>query len=224
MRKNINAIIRWGAVWGLVEATLGYILHSIPLSVGWFFWFPLAFYFMHKVYKQTNSLSSMFFTSAIAASIKLINFLLPTRIDRVVNPVVSILLEGLTVFAVYKLIENRKSFFRLRYIEALTVSVGWRVLYIIYILLMPRFFFDLSPLRAVNPLLKFLVLESITNSLIIYAYIKITERADRGVGEEEAVSWNKLKQLGDLVDMNAVLGTSFSFLMLALAVFVQWAL
>lgn len=154
MKRNASVIIFWGAVWGLVEATLGYVLHSFSLSVGWFFWFPLAFYFMDRVYRYTNSLSSVLYTSTIAAAIKLIDFLLPTGIDRIVNPAVSILLEGLAVFVVFKIIEHRQDFFRFKYLEALAVSIGWRMLYIGYILLMPVFFFNVSPLRAVNPFVK----------------------------------------------------------------------
>lgn len=116
MERNITTIIFWGATWGLVEATLGYVLHSVLLSVGWFFWFPLAFFFMNRVFKRTGSLVSILYTSSIAAGIKLVNFLLPTRIDRVINPAVSILLEGLMVFAVFAIVEYKKDFFRFKYL------------------------------------------------------------------------------------------------------------
>jgi hypothetical protein len=224
MKINISAIILWGAVWGLVEATLGYVLHSFSLSVGWLFWFPLAFCFMDKVYRQTNSLISILYTSVIAAAVKLIDFLLPTSIDRIINPAVSIILEGLVVFAAFKIIERKQYFFRFKYLEALAASVGWRVLYIVYILLMPAFFFNASPLRAVNPFLKFFLLESIMNSLIIYAYIKIAERTNTRKEKAEQTKENKFKHIIAFVDTNIVFRTSLSFSMLALAFYVQWAL
>lgn len=225
MNKNISAIIFWGAVWGLVEATLGYVLHLFSISIGWLFWFPLAFYFMNKVYKRTNSITSILFTSFVAASIKLVDFLLPTRIDKIVNPAVSILLEGLIVFALFKVIEYKKDFFRFKYLETIAVSIGWRVLYVVYILLMPAAFFNISPLRAIDPFLRFFILESIMNSFIIFAYIKIIERIN-----ERKVKYEQVKEEGwfnhatSLMKTNIAFKTSVSFSMLALAVYVQWVL
>ncbi len=213
MNKNIGVIIFWGGVWGLVEATLGYILHQFSLSIGWLLWFPLAFYFMNKVYKRTKSPGSILCVSFTAALIKLIDFLLPTRIDRIINPAVSILLEGLIVFVIFKVIEQKNDFFRFKYLEILAASIGWRLLYIAYILLMPEYFFSISPLRAADPFLRFFILGSITNSFIIYAYIKITERIN-----EREVKEKQVKEVGWF--SRALL----SFSMLALAVYVQWAL
>ncbi len=224
MKRNVSAIIFWGAIWGLIEATLGYVLHSFSLSVGWFFWFPLAFYFMSRVYRQTNSTSSILLTSAIAAAIKLIDFLLPARIDRIINPAVSIILEGLVVFAAFKIIEHKQDFFRFRYMEAIAVSMGWRVLYIVYILLMPAFFFSVSPLRAVNSFMKFFFFESIMNSLIIYAYIKIAERTNKRKAEAGYRKDSKFKRVITLLDTNIVFRVSLSLSVLALALYVQWVL
>ena len=226
MGKKISAVIFWGAVWGLVEATLGYVLHSLSLSVGWFFWFPLAYFFMDRVYKQTGSSISVLCTAAIAAIIKLVDFLFPVRIDMVINPAVSILLEGLVVFAAIKISEHKQDFYRFRYLEALTVSVGWRVLYILYIFLMPAFYFNLSPLRAINPFMKFFLLESVMNSLIIYAYLKITERINnRNENVEQIVEQvdNRIfKRLIAYIDTHIALRISLSFSVLVLAFYVQW--
>lgn len=224
MKRNISVIIFWGAVWGLVEATLGYVLHSFSLSVGWFFWFPLAFFFMDKAFKQTGSLTSVLCTSVIAAVIKLVDFLLPTRIDKVINPAVSILLEGLVVFAAFKIIEHKQDFLRFRYLEALAVSAGWRVLYIVYILLMPAFFFNVSPLQVISSFMKFFLLESIMNSLIIYAYIKITERTNKRKEKAEQIEESKFNHIIAFMDTNTALRISLSFSVLALAFYVQWVL
>lgn len=224
MKRNISVVIFWGAIWGLVEATLGYVLHSFSFSVGWFFWFPLAFFFMERTFKRTGSLMSVLYTSAIAASIKLINFLLPTRIDKVINPAVSILLEGLTVFAVFFIIERKKDFFRFKYVEALTMSVGWRVLYCIYILLMPTFFFNLSPLRAIQPFMKFFILESITNSLIVYVYIKLIKRTGKRKEKAEQIGESKWKRVIAFLNANTAFRISLSLSVLALAFFAQWVL
>jgi hypothetical protein len=224
MKKNISAIVFYGAIWGLIEATLGYTLHAIPIKVGWFFWFPLAYLFLDRVYKKTNKLSSLLYTSSIAASIKLINLLLPTRIDKVINPAASILFEGLAVFAVFKVVEHKKDIFRSKYIEALVPSIGWRFLYVIYILLMPEFFFKLSPLRAVKPFLKFFVFDGIANSLIIYAYITIAERISikNKNSDYEKNKW--LNNIAEYMDTHMALKICISFSMLALALYAEWLL
>ena len=224
MKRNISVIIFWGAIWGLIEATLGYVLHSFSLSVGWLFWFPLSFYFMSRVYSQTQSLTSILFTSTIAAAIKLIDFLLPTRIDKIINPAVSILLEGLVVFAAFKIIEHKQDLFKFKYPEALAVSVGWRILYIIYILLMPAFYFNVSPLRAVYPFVKFFFLESIANSLIIYGCIKTTERTNKRKMEDKVTGNRKHKRIITFLETHIFFRTTLSFSVLALAFYVQWVL
>lgn len=224
MKKDlVSPIIFCGAIWGLIEATLGYVLHSIPLKVGWFFWFPLAFFFVEKAYKETGKLSSILYTAGVAASIKLINLLMPTRLDRVLNPAMSILLEGLVVFAAFALIERRKELAKFKYVEALSVSVGWRVLYLVYILLMPPFYFSVSPFRALEPFRKFFLTESLTNSVIIFAYLTIAERirarSEAKYGSEECTSWKPAFWV-----QNPLLRMSLSFFALALALFAQWVL
>jgi hypothetical protein len=105
VKKNISIIVFWGAVWGIAEATIGYLLHMVPVNIGWLFWFPMAVYFMRKAYLQSGELYSIIYVSAISAGIKLLNLLMPARIDMVINPAVSILLEGAVVYAGYKLME-----------------------------------------------------------------------------------------------------------------------
>jgi hypothetical protein len=217
MNKKIYTVIFWGAVWGLAEATLGYVLHMFSLNIGWLFWFPLAFFFMDRVYIQTKNPNSILWISFISASIKLIDFLLPTSIDRIINPTVSILLEGSIVFAVVKITEAKKDFFGYEFLKAFTASIGWRLLYIVYILFMPLFFYNISPLRAPDTLLWFLIFESIINSIIIYAYIKLKDMINRRKKEQEtnAVS---------LIKTNTVFNAALSLSLLALAIFAQLVL
>lgn len=213
MKKNINTIVFYGSLWGLVEATLGYVLHSFSLRVGWFFWFPLSFFFLSKVYKKTQKLSSILFTSFIASAIKLTNLLLPTRLDKVINPAVSIILEGLSIFILFKLVENRQKL-KLKAYDLLLVSIGWRVLYTIYILLMPPFFYNVSSLREPSLFANFLLFEGFTNSMIVFAYIKIEERIKK-------LNLNfKFK----LIDDNPIINTTISIITLAITILVQLVL
>jgi hypothetical protein len=224
MNKKIYTIIFWGAAWGLFEATLGYVLHMFSLSIGWLFWFPLAFFFMDNVYKRTRDPGSVLWISFIASSIKLIDFLLPASIDRIINPAVSILLEGLIVFAVIKITEFKKDFFRFKYIEAFSASIGWRMLYIIYILFMPSFFYNISPLREPDLFLRFFVSESIINSIIIYAYIKFSDRINGRDKEQDIKKTGRFDRAVSFIKTNTAFNAALSLSLMALAIYVQWVL
>lgn len=217
MKKYIISITFWGAIWGAVEATLGYVLHSFSLGIGWFFWFPLAFFFMDRVFKKTKSRLAVILTSVLAASIKLIDFLLPARVDRIINPAVSIVLEGLIVFLALLIIENRRNLLKNKYTQAIFVSIGWRALYVGYILLMPEAFFNISPLREMAPLLQFLVFESFINSLVIFTYIKLSERVN--IKKEGFVT-----NLSLYLNRNSIESSALSIFLLALALYLQWIL
>lgn len=83
--KNISIIIFWSSLWGIVEATLGYLLHKINFSFGGCIWFPLAFYFMDKIYRKTGNVQYILYGAIITSIIKLTNLFIEVRIDKVVN-------------------------------------------------------------------------------------------------------------------------------------------
>lgn len=216
MDKKVSSIIFWGAAWGLTEATLGYVLHAFDLKIGWLFWFPIAFVFLERVYRYSGSTGAVFYSATIASAIKLVDLLLPTRIDLVINPAVSILLEGLVVFAFLKVKEHNKKIAYFSLGQALTISVSWRILYGLYILLMPVSFFNVSPLKSSETMLRFFLLESTINSLVVYTYIKV-----KGVFCQKLVL-GSLSSLTNWVEKNEAFRTSISILMLLLAFICQW--
>lgn len=224
MGKNIATVVFWGAAWGLVEATLGYGLHSLSIGIGWLLWFPLAFYFMRMAYKQTGSPASILSVSAIAAAIKLVNLLLPARLDRVINPAASIILEGLALFAVVVITERQQGW-KEKCALATVASIGWRVLYTVYILFMPTFFFDVSPLSERGSYFQFLVVESLVNSAVIFSFMIIGERTSAKSKVERAQrELGTARRVPAFFEKRGVFRTALSFALLALAVFVQWAL
>jgi hypothetical protein len=176
------------------------------------------------VYRKTKKTYSVLFASLISASVKLIDLLLPARIDKIVNPAVSILLEGMIMFMVIKIAERNPSFFRNRLVKVFTISFGWRVLYTIYILLMPPLFFNLSSLRSSELFFKFLFIESVAGSLIIYAFIKCTDLIRVRIRAESGKEKGRLGRVVSVIRANDILMTAFSTILLALAVCVQFIL
>jgi hypothetical protein len=154
LKKHIWTIIFWGSLWGLTEATLGNALHIIPFKIGWPFWFPIAYLFMNKVYIQTENRITVLYTALIAASIKLIDLFMPIRIDYTLNPAVSIIIESLSMLAVWKLTDK----YNLKFDSALIFEINtcWRILYAAYVLFLPAYFIRSRLFQAHMLLLCFL--------------------------------------------------------------------
>ncbi|MFA6618185.1 MAG: hypothetical protein WCT23_03845 [Candidatus Neomarinimicrobiota bacterium] len=107
--KNLRIIILMGALWGICEATIGYGLHFLPYGFSGMFMFPIGMYFMYNAYKKTDNKNAILWVAVIAAMIKCIDFILPSRSPMsVINPATSILLESLVVFAFAKVYRSKR--------------------------------------------------------------------------------------------------------------------
>ncbi|NLL56330.1 MAG: hypothetical protein GX242_03850 [Clostridiales bacterium] len=166
--KILNKVFFWGALWGIFEATIGYLLHLLPINIGYLFWFPLAVFFMERAYKSTGKLYSVLLIAVFASIIKLTNLFTGIRIDKVINPAASIILEGLTVFLAYHFFNKLPT--QNKATKAAIISLSWRFLYIIYLLFIPEFMYSISALASRQKLIHFLLIESVFNFLFIYVY------------------------------------------------------
>lgn len=132
-RKNIPAIIFYGAIWGIIEASIGYLLHMLPISIfiSGTVLFPLVSYILYRAYKTTDSKSALLAIGIIAASIKAFDFFLPFNSPfKIVNPMISIVMEAMVVLFVITLIDKDDLTAKIK--AFLIASVGWRILYLSY--------------------------------------------------------------------------------------------
>ncbi len=166
MKKQIETVLFWGSLWGLEEATLGHVLHLLPFSIGWLFWFPLAYLFMFLAYQKTGNAGSVLWTAVIAASIKLIDLLLPIRIDKVINPTVSILLEGAAVFLLIKVLTPRIASTKYRSAIPFASSLLYQLFYMIYISIVPLFFTAIPAAAGVSAYLDY-GLHGLVNGILL---------------------------------------------------------
>lgn len=203
--RNLGRIIFWGALWGICEATIGHFLHIWALPIGWLIWFPLAYGIMGAAYRKSGKPATVFFIALTASTIKLVDLLNPVRVDYVINPAVSILLEGLTVFAFLKVSLARKESHSVGFWSIGIVCFLWRILYVIYISFLPSDLVKISPIAGVLPLARFLLLESIVNSLLIYGVFRLFSKRRPGI-EYDHFNPHPVLSLGVLL----------------MAVFVQW--
>lgn len=131
--KNLPTIIFFGSIWGIIEATLGYLLHLLPVSIyiSGTVLFPLVTLILYKAYKQTNSKSALLAIGGIAALIKAVDFFMPFGSPfKIINPIYSIIIESLLVLVVISVLDKDNLTSK---IKALAIaSIGWRVLYLAY--------------------------------------------------------------------------------------------
>jgi hypothetical protein len=176
MKKYLLLLVFWGAVWGICEATSGYALHLVAMALPGLpgaVMFPIGFFCMRKAQKTTGKATAPFYVATIASAIKLVDFLMPGYdMIRVVNPALSILLEGLAVTAVYVLLGVPGSV--PGYSQVLGMGLLWRVLFAGYLFLISLFGLPAALVTSgAIPLLRFVLLESFFNSLIIYAGLRL---------------------------------------------------
>lgn len=183
MNKKVIQIVYWGSLWGIAEATLGYVLHMAAIQlpgVPGFVMFPVAFYFMRKAYLATGKAGAVFQVALVAALIKCCDFLIPANIPiRILNPALSILLEGLAVALVFAHAERRKT--TVGFASVFAMGILWRAVFLFYLFLISLI--DLPAALVTDGLqvsLRFLVLESFVNAVLMFGYLKIkkTVRAD----------------------------------------------
>lgn len=132
MNKQLNTlklIVFFGALWGIFEATLGYVLHFIPVP---FFagsiMFPFAALILLKAYKSLESRKALLGVGAVAASIKALNFFMPVFVWKVANPMASIVFETLMVTAVVSLMVSRRPAMQVS--AFVGTSIAWRALFL----------------------------------------------------------------------------------------------
>lgn len=132
-KENIAAIIFFGSIWGIIEATIGYVLHLLPVSIyiSGTVLFPIVGYILYKAYAVTKSKSSLLAIGVVAAAVKAVNFFMPFRSPfKIINPMLSIILESLMVVLVISLLNKDDLMSKIK--AMVIASIGWRLLYLAY--------------------------------------------------------------------------------------------
>jgi len=101
--KMLFTVLFFGGMWGLIEATLGTVLHLPPFdNMGVYgsstaIMLPIAFYLMGLCYKKTGTLRSVAYIGLIAGLIKLSTFIVIGFTQKVYMPSIYIVLESLAM-------------------------------------------------------------------------------------------------------------------------------
>jgi hypothetical protein len=173
----VSIIVTWGAIWGIFEAVVGYFLHLISFPFGWLIWYPAACFFLANVCRKTGSPWAVFSAGVLCASVKLLNLLLPGRIDQVMNPAISIVFEALmvaaAVFLLRRIPEQKQKNPIIRAFVVFGMNTGWRLFYVLYLLLLaPDWIRDVSVIQTKMDFTQFFVVQNlITGFLLFFAVL-----------------------------------------------------
>jgi len=179
--KLLHPILFWGILWGLFEATAGFLLHLLPVPLGAYLWFPAAFFFMRGAHQQTEKKSAILGAAAVAAALKLLNLFSDIRPDYVLNPAASILLEALAMIGVtaYRNRPTGQSMTTLFSTASCVAWVNslWRVGYVFYLIIFsPLWMRDASVVGSAASLLSFLLIENMLSSFVCIVIVFIERR------------------------------------------------
>jgi hypothetical protein len=168
-KKTIYVSLLAGLLWGLLEASLGYLLHLIPIpGIAGLIMFPIGFYFMKLAFSASNEPLSIFYTASVAASVKLIDLILPNiSVIKVINPSVAILLEASVVFVyLYYVLPSRNT---VTIYEPMIISAMWRVMFVVYSGTVSSHTILSNGLFVAS---KFLIFDSMINGSLIFLFLK----------------------------------------------------
>lgn len=108
--KIASIALFFGAIWGILEATLGSVLHFEGIAKTFLsssiIMLPIAYFLMGGAYKASGKIRAMLYAGLVAASIKMFAFFIPgIQPQYVINPAVSIVLESLMLVVFVKVIK-----------------------------------------------------------------------------------------------------------------------
>lgn len=107
--NRLSIIIFWGSLWGLTEASLGFLLHGLKIpGLAGSVLPAIAFYFLYRLYQSGGSAGDVFGASLIAAGLKSLDIVVsPMDLMSVINPVRAIILEGLVAALALQVLNRR---------------------------------------------------------------------------------------------------------------------
>lgn len=171
--KLVSQIIFYGAVWGIIEASLGYLLHFLPPTIAGMIMFPIAAFILMKAYRAMGKRSAVIYVGLIAAGIKAVDFLIPgMMVFKTVNPMISIVLESLMVAAAYPLLSGNKA--PKQILGSICSSMGWRAGYVLY--MTAQFIitgFVSNYIASASAVINFVLLNGLLSGALVYGMIYI---------------------------------------------------
>jgi hypothetical protein len=133
--KLLSEILFFGALWGFLEATLGYLLHSLTILAAGTVMFAVATFIMLRAHQRSECRRVLLMIGLVAALIKAVDFFLPPHpiygYVKVVNPMFCIVAETLVLTVVIPWVRSARLLPAFGGI--LAASLVWRVVFLGYL-------------------------------------------------------------------------------------------
>ncbi len=99
----VRSVLAWGLLWGTAEASVGHILHWIPVpGLAGLVMIPIGILILGRLFSETVRPGSIAAAAFVAAAVKLADLALPGRgPSMALRPALAILFEGLLVAALF---------------------------------------------------------------------------------------------------------------------------
>lgn len=170
--KNLKEIIFFGSLWGLAEASVGFVLHLVAAPIAGLVMFPIGFFLMWQARLRTDSVYAPIQVAGVAASIKLVNLLIAPLWMTAVNPAVAILLEGVFVVVFLSKAERETP------IRCLLATYGWRLGYLSFLFVLLAAGFKLRLFESGwTSVLAFVTIDALVNALLVWAAAKYRSKS-----------------------------------------------
>lgn len=135
--KSLLVVLTLGGLWGILEATLGTLLHFDGVAKTFLsssiIMVPIAYYLLAIGYKNTGKLRSIFLIGLIAGTIKLAAFAVPgITPNKVINPAISIVMEALAFGLAVYVIKPEKTLSYKSIAVVLFASITFRLTFTLY--------------------------------------------------------------------------------------------
>lgn len=149
MKKNtvlLSEIVFFGSIWGILEASLGYVLHFLPVLLSGTVMFAVASFLLTRAYQRTESRKVLFGVGVLTALIKAFDFFLPAHpvygYVKVINPMFCIVLESVVLAFVIPVLLKKNA--AISWTVLPIASILWRAVFIFYLIFQDTVFGTVS--------------------------------------------------------------------------------
>jgi hypothetical protein len=166
MKKQWISILYFGAIWGIAEATLGYVLHFVPVLISGSIMFPIAGFILYHAYQKLESRKALMMISVVTVVIKSVNLFMPQpTIFKAINPMVAILLEAAFVVLIIPFLDQKS--LPKQYAAFPIASIGWRSVFIGFMALQFVVTGNLAPyITTIAGITNFILIVGLVSGLI----------------------------------------------------------
>lgn len=134
--RTLFVVLFCGGLWGLLEATLGTLLHLEAFDSIIFastaVLLPIAYLIMGAAYKETGKARTIVYVGLVAAAIKAVCFFFVPAVNKVVNPMVAIMLESILGAVAYKVTAPKEVVSLKSFVTFMVFSTVTRIAYVGY--------------------------------------------------------------------------------------------